>query len=772
MTTPVADRRTTAVSVLAALALLAPGVWSFGPVFGGADGFIAAGGGVLLGVAIGVVARRRRWAFASTAAVTVAAYLLFGGALALRRTTVGGVVPTVDTLLRLVPLSVQAWRDLLTVTPPADTFVGPAVVPYLAGLLLGLASGWFVLHPRRYLWTLAPTLGLLAVGILWGVHEAPFAAALGAGYGTVALGWTSWRRALDARATSDEILTASARPVGRRRLGGAAALLAGGVAAAVAASPVLGSGIDRQVLRDLVEPPLDLRAYASPLTSFRYLEGEARKDTLFTVSGLPDGGRVRLASLDRYDGDVYNVADSSAGFVRMGERRTEAAQGVPVTLTIAVGEYAGYWLPGGGDVRGLTFTGPRAESQADGLHLNAWGGTLITTAGVGRGDAYSVDLVAPTIPDTDTDTDDAALTLASAPAPANERVPDAIGQWATDLTGDAATPGEQMRRLEQGLREVGYYSDGSDGVSRAGHTTERIGTMLNAPHLLGDDEQYAVAMALMARELGVPARVVMGFYPDGTTSSGDGPLEVTGEMAHVWVEVPYAGVGWRSYDPTPDRDKKLRTEVPRPKPVSRPQVLTPPDIPPSTDADPLDLAGEKSDAEDQSGLALLLRVLAIAGAVVGTAAVLAGPFVLIRFLKRRRMRARRTHPDVAARFSGGWAEFVDAADDLGHRVSSTPTRREAAVALAGTFPEAQPIMIAARADAGVFGAGAPSPDAAAVLWDDVDRARLAMLTQAGRWRRLRATYSPRSLVRGGPRLSLRRLVTRGAPRRPVPKEIP
>ena len=759
--------RTVALSVAACLLLLSPGVLSFGPVFDGADGYLAAGGGALLGVGIAVVARWRRWALASVAAVTVFTYLLFGGFLALRRTTIGGVVPTVDTLLRLVPLSVQAWRDLLTVSPPANSFVGPAVVPYLSGLVLGLVAGWVVLHPRRYLWTLAPTLGLLVVGILWGLRDAPLAAALGVGFGAVALGWASWRRSDEVRRASDEILGASPATNGRRRLGGAAAMLAAGVVAALAASPALGAGVDRQVLRDLVEPPLDLRAYASPLTGYRYLEVEAKKVHLFTVRGLPDGARVRLATLDKYDGNDYNVAENSAGFLRMGERRAAptAVVGAPATLEIAVEDYAGYWLPGGGDVREVRFTGPRAERQADGLHYNAYGGTLLTTAGLTAGDAYVVNLVWAAQPAVE----DAQLTVADAPAPRNENVPDSIGKVAADLAGDAATPGEQLRRIEQGLRDLGYYSNGSDGKSRAGHTAERLATMLTAPLVVGDDEQYAVAMALMARELGIPARVVMGFYPQ-ESEADPLQLDVTGAMAHVWVEVAFEDVGWVAYDPTPDRNKAPQSELPKPKPTTRPQVLTPPDVPPNTDADPLDLAGEKPAAEEDPGLALLLRILGVLGTVLAIGAVVAGPFVAISALKKRRTARRRHAPDVAARFSGGWAELVDVATDLGTRVPAAPTRRESALMLADAHPASEPLRIAAQADAGVFGAATPSPDAAALLWDDVDSARAAMFGQVGRWRRLHATFSLRSLLSGHSRPSPRRLDPRDALRRLAHKE--
>ena len=72
------------------------------------------------------------------------AYLVLGGPLALRKTTLFGIIPTPETFLRLVPLTVQSWRDLLTVTPPASAFTGPAIVPYVSGLVLGAIAGRLV----------------------------------------------------------------------------------------------------------------------------------------------------------------------------------------------------------------------------------------------------------------------------------------------------------------------------------------------------------------------------------------------------------------------------------------------------------------------------------------------------------------------------------------------------------------------------------------------------------------------------------------------------
>jgi hypothetical protein len=311
-----------AFSFAAAALLLLPGVLAFGPVFGGADGYIAAGGGALIGLVVAFVAHRRRWAVATTAATLVGAYLLLGGALALRQTTVFGVLPTPDTLLRLVPLSVQSWRDLLTVRPPAASFVGPAVVPYLSGILAGLFTGRLALSVRRYLWALLPSFGFLIVGILWGIDVPAAGGVLGLGFAVVALLWAVWRRHRATALTGEELLSDGSAISGPRTVAAAAALVAAATALAVAVMPLLGAGGGRVVLRQFVQPPLNLQDYASPLTGYRYLVEDQKEATLFTVAGLPrsgrqggagDPGRLRRPRLQRRPGVRPVPADRADG---------------------------------------------------------------------------------------------------------------------------------------------------------------------------------------------------------------------------------------------------------------------------------------------------------------------------------------------------------------------------------------------------------------------------------------------------------------------------
>jgi hypothetical protein len=65
-------------------------------------------------------------------------------------------------------------------------------------------------------------------------------------------------------------------------------------------------------------------------------------------------------------------------------------------------------------------------------------------------------------------------------------------------------------------------------------------------------QQFAGAFGVLARELGIPVRLAVGFTPGRTVQKGGDEYQVTGADAHVWPEVYMGqGLGWISVDPTP-----------------------------------------------------------------------------------------------------------------------------------------------------------------------------------------------------------------------------
>jgi hypothetical protein len=239
--------------------------------------------------------------------------------------------------------------------------------------------------------------------------------------------------------------------------------------------------------------------------------------TMFTVSGLPEGARMRLGTMDAYNGMVYNVSDEGAGsssaFTQIRSNMSADAQGTPATLRVEVGDMTGVWLPDAGAVTSVTFEGDRAEELRRAAHYNEGTGTAVVTAGLRPDDAYTLETLLP-VERSDESLEGAKFAPLSMPK--REDVPPGLADIASKAVADADTPIEQVRALQTMLSEGGFFSHGLEGqaLSRAGHGAERIATLVGGDQMVGDDEQYAVTMALMAGELGIPARVVMGFYPD------------------------------------------------------------------------------------------------------------------------------------------------------------------------------------------------------------------------------------------------------------------
>jgi 8-oxo-dGTP pyrophosphatase MutT (NUDIX family) len=124
--------------------------------------------------------------------------------------------------------------------------------------------------------------------------------------------------------------------------------------------------------------------------------------------------------------------------------------------------------------------------------------------------------------------------------------------------------------------------------------------------MIGDEEQYASAFALMARSLGYPARVVMGFAPE--VPDGGGTVTVTGDDVTAWVEVAFDGVGWVPFAPTPDETDIPQDQVPKPQSEPQPQWELPAGLLDVPGEDPL-LAAQRELAEEADVVAAEWREL-------------------------------------------------------------------------------------------------------------------------------------------------------------------
>ncbi|MCH6230717.1 transglutaminaseTgpA domain-containing protein [Microbacterium sp. CFH 31415] len=753
----------------AVTALLAVPIAGFWPTFGGPAFLPAAIGGAVLGMGLAALCAWLRWGVLPLAGLTVVAYFLFGGALALPHTAALGVIPTIDTLGRLALGVVTSWKQLLTTVAPVAASDGHLIVPFLLSLVAAVFTASLALRLRTPAWALIPAAAFLVAQIALGTSQPAVPVVQGVVFALVAAIWLalrqSWEHGTGVVPLGDG--AAPVRGVAARRLilGGAVVAIAAlvGVASSAFAAPQS----PRYVLRDVVIPPFDVHAYPSPLQSFRAYVRDFPDEPLFSVTGMPEEARVRLATVDAYDGTVYNVSDDGAGtssaFSPVRGNMSPQAEGTLATVRIEIAALEGVWMPEVGAVRSIAFDGDRAEDLRRTAYYNEGTSTAVVTRELREGDAYTLESLVPSTPsDNALEGDD----FAPVALPDQEGVPQAFVEIASEAVAEATTPIEQVRALQTMLSEGGFFSHGLEGevLSRAGHGAERISTLLGSDQMVGDDEQYATAMALLAREIGIPARVVMGFYPE-EDAAGEPVFTATGDTLHAWVEVAFEEHGWVTFDPTPPEDQVPNDQTTKPRADPKPQVLQPPPPP----QEPVDLpptVPDDRESEDESTFdaALLALIVVIGIGVLSVLALLAAPFIVIGALKAARRRRRREAERAADRISGGWDELVDRAKDYGTPVTPGATRAEDAGVVEAAFTEPRVTTLARRADLEVFGPSEPTPDDVAEFWRQVDEIVGGMGAGRSVWNRLGARLSLRSLL-AGTRFALPDRRPR-APRRP------
>jgi hypothetical protein len=751
--------------------LLGLGILGFSLSFGGDPYYLLSGfGGIILGLGIAAANAHLRLGLLITTALALGAYLVFGTFLAVPDAAIAGFVPSLDSLRTLLLGVVFAWKDMLTVGVPVGSAGGVLIVPFLSSLLTSLVAGLLIWRLKSPYWPLLPVLALFVTGIAFSTNAAFLTVERGIGLTVVAIAWATFRR--DALRRSDtrkvsvnrpQTDTATAQRARLRRLGTAAAVIAACVAITAVAAPLVTAGSDRKVLRNVVVPPFDPKDYITPLASFRTFVKDQKDDTLFVVKGLPRDGRVRLGALDAFNGTNYNMDPNGSGsFSKVGDTESintlaDTSGVVPTNdykMDITIEDYQGYFVPGGRKTTGLSFD-QSASAAASGLYFNAGTDTAVTTQGLAKGDSYSVQVSDPVKLEHGqlTQYDFAKIALPDA-----VEVPPVVGSQANDLSADAPTPIDRVRQIEAHFQKTGAFSNGlvTEGQlpSVSGHSSSRIRNLLTAKQMLGDDEQYAVSMSLMLRHLGIPSRVVMGFYPDPTSpENGAGEVRITGKDVHAWVEVAFDRVGWVSFDPTPPKDNVPIPPDPENKSKPKPQVLQPPP-PPQEPVDlPTDSSPDALDADEKKDNPWLFwgALLAALGVALIPLAILALPLLLIALLKSRRRKARFTEGHPAQRVGGGWNEVLSLATDMGAGIDTRSTRRESATVLAEAFPATgqTTTMLAHRADASIFGAGQPTEEEVREYWTIVDGSLQEITGTVGFWRRQRARFSPRSLLADG-----------------------
>ncbi|MGB8860856.1 MAG: transglutaminase domain-containing protein, partial [Ilumatobacteraceae bacterium] len=570
--------RDEAVDLAFSAALTAVALYAFQQSYGGVEYMIVGVAGVLLGCFVALVGNRRRLPAVLVVAALLVVYIVIGGAIALRDRALAGFLPSPNTVLGALDAIVGGWKELLTTVPPVGTVGNLMALPMFCGIVgAGAATLWANRVRALLPAALLPT-AVMCLGLLCGLKTPVSVLLHGAVFGALLVVWVALRhrrvRPVVQQHASDR----------RRRLAGGLALVgvASGVGLVAGPSLPFASADNRVILRDTLEPPFDPFDFPSPLAGYRNYVKTNKEKVLFTITGLPKDVPIRMATMDDYDGVVWRVtggegarAGASGYFQRVGTSVAADHPGERATITIEVKSWTEVWIPTVGEVISIHFSGPRARALADAYRYNRATDTAASQHRLLRpGDVYKLDVVLPPSPDS---LKDGALEDQRGKNTSNA-IPEELVSWAAPQVAKI----EHDRRpttLELSLKDRGVYSDGltpEQQRSLGGHSTGRMVEFIAADSPVGDAEQFASALGLMLRGDEIAARVVTGFKP---RVWNEGPIDITGEDAEAWVEVPVTGVGWVGLFPTPDREKIKPDDKPKPRPRPERNTQVPPPPP-------------------------------------------------------------------------------------------------------------------------------------------------------------------------------------------------
>lgn len=696
-------------SWLAALVLLLGALAGFGNVFIGAWWWQVAL--VMLGVHVVHLVVRRRSALVSALA-GVAALALLVIWLFLFPTTFYGL-PTVQTLSGLrshlsLALAVVA-EEQAPLSPPAALTMVLAVGFGLLVVVVNVA--------------LRSPLAVAATGVIGATSLAVSSLVIGVNPPVLAVVAVSagWLLIVVSRSVAPAAV--------RVLLVGAMTVTA--VIAAVLTPPVLASGLEPS-LSSWGRPPADVfgRGINPMLRLGENLRRGESAEVLRSITTADDAPYLKVATLVDVDGRTWRpVGDDTE--LPPEPHGIETGPSIEVDqeeVSIAVDGLDSTMLPmpyPADDVRGL---------------VGSWtwhlvGGTVRSHDATTRGQTYVASYSVPRLTAQELRQRSTNLTRASRYRELPADTPEEIGRIAREQTAGALNDYDRIVALQDWMRGSFDYSESAPvAEGYDGNGVDVIAGFL-AEEQSGYCVHFSSALAVMARSLGIPARIAVGYAPGtpaGRTTEGEQVYSTSSDSLHAWTEVWFDGVGWVAFDATPG----VGTATSFPDPEADAAGPTP--------SAPTDDAGASPTPQDQPTQEAEQQEAAagdrddgrwIAPAVGATVlAVLLLPGIL-RVLRRSwRWRRGRAEPL--------WREITDTAVDLGIELPQNATARAEAEQLRAPTGEGVATVLD-LVERERYAAASQAPDEGALR--QARATVTAMDRSAGVWRRIRARLWPRSL---------------------------
>ena len=329
-------------------------------------------------------------------------------------------------------------------------------------------------------------------------------------------------------------------------------------------------------------------------------------------------------------------------------------------------------------------------------------------------------------------------------------LPTIISSTADQVAGRASSNYEKALLLQAYFRsgdfqysEIAPVSGGYDGTGMGA-----VAAFLQAKS--GYCIHFASAMAVMARSLGIPSRVAVGFLP-GTRLpekiAGRAAYEVGSRDLHAWPELYFDGIGWTRFEPTVSRGTVPsyadQNTAGGPTPANTPDPVAsnaPAPLPSSSHVPVRADTTNPFSTSSSTGSVLAGWLWALLALVLVAIVLLIPAFVRVR---QRRTRLRELRRGLATPLAA-WREVLQTAEDLGRAVSETATPREVRVLLGGGMlaeDAALTRMIDAVEHESYGTGGRAYPEA------EADTRAIVRTLRSGTERatRLRAVLSPRSI---------------------------
>ncbi|MGI9614509.1 MAG: transglutaminaseTgpA domain-containing protein [Acidimicrobiales bacterium] len=328
------------------------------------------------------------------------------------------------------------------------------------------------------------------------------------------------------------------------------AILAATIIGGVAVAQVL-PGFEDEPILDISEldAPDEPRVVLSPLVDIRSRLIDQPDVEVFTVES-PERDYWRITSLDVFDGRIWRSRGSFDS--ASGPLDTDLPDGTSfesVSQTFTINKLGGIWLPAAYEPAEVL-----ANPSEVGFEYERESGTLIVDRDVSDSDGLSYTILSA-VPVRDPEV--IAAAGSGVPGEIRDRyldLPDDFSERVATQAevivaeANATTPYEKALALQNWFRGplFSYDLDVSSG-----HSSQRLEDFLFEIRV-GYCEQFSGSYAAMARAIGLPARVAVGFTP-GEFDASINAYRVTGKHAHAWPEVWIENIGWLRFEPTPGR---------------------------------------------------------------------------------------------------------------------------------------------------------------------------------------------------------------------------